>query len=354
VVHVVLTDDHELALHPLALRDLCPCEECRHPVSGQRLFESARVLSGTRANAVAVSDGGALLLQWEDGHRSPFKAQALLEAAAPAPSALGTRLWDAELAASPRWHSWEQVAADDSALREWLYDAVVFGFALLRGVPGETGTVAAVAERFGAVRETNYGRFFDVRVSVDATNLADTSMPLSPHTDNPYRRPTPTLQLLHCLTSDVDGGETVLVDGFAVVERLREVAPPALALLSATPIRYAYRDATAELSTEVPVVTLAADGKPVALHLNNRSKGVPTGPPSRVAEWYEAYLALLALVDDPGWQFRLRLEAGDLVLFDNERILHGRTGFAGTGNRRLQGCYADRDGLLSTLAVLDR
>ena len=216
------------------------------------------------------------------------------------------------------------------------------------------GTVAEVAESFGAVRETNYGRIFDVRVSVDATNLADTALPLSPHTDNPYRRPTPTLQLLHCLSTKVEGGETVLVDGFAVIERLGREAPDSLAVLARAPIRYAYRDQQAELETDVPVVSLNGDGAPAALHLNNRSKGVPAGSVEAVRDWYDAYLALLAVVDDPGQQIVFQLEPGDLVLFDNERILHGRTGFAGGGSRHLQGCYADRDGLLSTLAVLAR
>lgn len=35
-------------------------------------------------------------------------------------------------------------------------------------------------------------------------------------------------------------------------------------------------------------------------------------------------------------------------------VLHARTGFARGGARHLQGCYADMDGLLSTLAVLRR
>ena len=43
-----------------------------------------------------------------------------------------------------------------------------------------------------------------------------------------------------------------------------------------------------------------------------------------------------------------------MLVFDNARILHGRTGFESTGARRLQGCYADRDALLSALAVLER
>jgi gamma-butyrobetaine dioxygenase len=49
-----------------------------------------------------------------------------------------------------------------------------------------------------------------------------------------------------------------------------------------------------------------------------------------------------------------RLDPGDCLVFDNTRILHSRTGFAATGNRHLQGCYADLDGAESTAAVLDR
>ncbi|HXP57833.1 MAG TPA: TauD/TfdA family dioxygenase, partial [Streptosporangiaceae bacterium] len=48
----------------------------------------------------------------------------------------------------------------------------------------------------------------------------------------------------------------------------------------------------------------------------------------------------------------LRLSPGDCLVFDNTRVLHGRTGFTSTGDRLLQGCYADLDGLASTLAVL--
>jgi gamma-butyrobetaine dioxygenase len=125
-------------------------------------------------------------------------------------------------------------------------------------------------------------------------------------------------------------------------------------VLASRPIRYAYRDATAELVADVPVVALDARGEPTAIHLNNRSKGVPVGSPAEVADWYAAYFELLALLEAPEAQVVFRLEPGDLVAFDNERVLHGRTAFSGEGERRLRGCYADRDGLLSTLAVLER
>jgi gamma-butyrobetaine dioxygenase len=42
-----------------------------------------------------------------------------------------------------------------------------------------------------------------------------------------------------------------------------------------------------------------------------------------------------------------------LFIVDNTRVLHARKAFSGVGKRWLQGCYADRDGLLSTLAVIE-
>ena len=49
-----------------------------------------------------------------------------------------------------------------------------------------------------------------------------------------------------------------------------------------------------------------------------------------------------------------RLDAGDCVIFDNTRLLHARTAFAETGERHLQGCYADLDALSSTLRILEQ
>ena len=146
----------------------------------------------------------------------------------------------------------------------------------------------------------------------------------------------------------------MLADGFEAAERLRESSPEAFETLVREPIRYTYRDAEAELTAEVPVLSLDANGGVAALHLNNRSKGVPRGDPAHVRAWYDAYLELLGVLESPELQVVFRLEPGDLVLMDNLRTLHARTGFASTGSRRLQGCYADRDGLRSRLAVLSR
>ena len=91
-----------------------------------------------------------------------------------------------------------------------------------------------------------------------------------------------------------------------------------------------------------------------AVRLNNRSKAPLRINPALVESWYAAYRAFARMLEDPAWQIRFKLEPGDLFVVDNRRVLHGRTPFAGTGQRHLQGCYADMDGLRSRLAVLER
>lgn len=65
-----------------------------------------------------------------------------------------------------------------------------------------------VVALFGYVRETNYGRHFEVRTTVNPTNLAYTGLGLQAHTDNPYRDPVPSIQVLYCLESSAAGGKT--------------------------------------------------------------------------------------------------------------------------------------------------
>ena len=59
------------------------------------------------------------------------------------------------------------------------------------------------------------------------------------------------------------------------------------------------------------------------------------------------------LLFDPAAQLNFRLTPGDCLILDNTRLLHARTAFEAVGGRHLQGTYADLDGLLSTLAVLE-
>jgi gamma-butyrobetaine dioxygenase len=120
-------------------------------------------------------------------------------------------------------------------------------------------------------------------------------------------------------------------------------------------VEFAYRDATTTLRASAPVIELDPSGNVRAVRFNARSMEPPTMAPAELADWYDAYLRLARMLADERFQLRLRLEPGELFIVDNRRVLHGRAPFAASGGeRRLQGCYADIDGMRSTLDVLER
>ena len=326
------------------LRDNCLCEECRHP-SGQRLLDSVAIPDDLELAEVERVDG-AFVVRYSDGHVSRFPTD-WLRAQRHSPQRRG-ELWDAGLGDALPVERFDDVVAGGDALRRWLTAVDRLGFAILVGGPMEPGTVTSVAELFGYVRETNYGRLFDVRSVVEPANLAYTGLALGAHSDNPYRDPTPTLQLLHCLASSAGGGENTLVDAFRVAADLDAAS---FELLARHPLRFRYADDETELEAERPVLSLDARGELQAVHFNTRS-AAPA--PSLPREWYDAYRAFGRALGSTRYQVRFKLDPGDLFIVDNLRVLHGRTGYSEAGERHLQGCYADRDGLRSTLAVFAR
>jgi gamma-butyrobetaine dioxygenase len=144
----------------------------------------------------------------------------------------------------------------------------------------------------------------------------------------------------------------VLGDGFAAAATLRSADPGAFAVLSRTPVPFGYRSRDVCLRAEMPLIELSADGRVRGVRFNNRSMRALRRPAAELAAFYRAYRRWAGLLARPDRALTLRLAAGDCLIFDNTRILHGRTGFTSTGNRRLQGCYADLDGLASTLALV--
>jgi gamma-butyrobetaine hydroxylase len=341
------------------LRDNCPCADCADPLSGQKLHDITDIAPNAAVAEVTVESDNSKKLTvafTPDGHLGEFTVGWLL--AHPldgrAPDVDEQRLWDhpGDLDHAPA--GWGRYIADPRERERTLAAVRRDGFALLTGVPADEGTVLAVAETFGFVRETNYGRLFDVRIEPAPGNLAFTSRQILPHTDNPYRDPVPTLQLLHCLRAADEGGDTGLVDGFAAARALHAADPEAYSVLTSTPVSFEFIDKQAELRTSQPLIQLSPDGRVRGVRFNNRSIRAIQLPYHEVTAFYAAYRRWAELLARPERRFASRLAPGDCLIFDNTRILHARTAFSVTGSRHLQGCYADMDGLLSTLAMMRR
>ncbi|MGW2251291.1 2-trimethylaminoethylphosphonate dioxygenase [Kitasatospora sp. NPDC001660] len=337
------------------LRDNCPCAECRDPRTGQKLFQIADLPEDLAVAAQCELDGNLELL-WSDGHRSRYPLGWLSEEGdGDGRTEDDKRLWvAADFARGLPEAEWEAYLADPAEQGAVLAAVRRSGFAVLRGVPAVAGRVLDVARSFGYVRTTNYGELFDVRVEPDPNNLAFTSAAITPHTDNPYRDPVPTLQLLHCLENSATGGDSGLVDGFKAAALLREEAPADFAVLTRTLVPFVFRDRRTELRADRPLIDVDALGRIREVRFNNRSISTLRGTPEELTAFYTAYRRFAAITLRPELQLTFRLAPGDCLVFDNTRLLHARTAFQQDGHRHLQGCYADLDSLASTLAVLYR
>ena len=228
-----------------------------------------------------------------------------------------------------------------------------YGIGLAHGLDRAPEEVVRFTERFGFVRETNYGRLFDVVAEPDPVNLAYTPRGLALHTDNPYRDPVPTLQVLHCLNASAAGGATRFGDGFNAAERLRADSPEAFAVLAAHEVGFRSHDRTCDLRASGKIIDVDVDaaGTVVGVRVNHRSMEPPILHSDVLPHFYAAYRRFCELLAEPGASIELTLSEGDVVVFDNRRVLHGRSAYPATERRHLQGCYADIDAVRSAVLM---
>ncbi len=298
--------------------------EHRDPHSGQRLIDVTELPADPRIRTARSADG-VVLIEWQGETRTGRFDLGWLAAQAAGIAAqrpeLERRLWLAgsELSAERdfAWATFRAARSDGHARLAWLTRLLQDGIAFLSGVPREERAILGAMSLVGRVAETNYGLVFDVRSVPQPANLANSDLGLGLHTDNPYREPVPGFQALHALVTSPDGGDSLFADGCALAEHLRATAPQAFACLS----------------------TIA----PLAL------------PARAMPAFYAAYRRFAALLLDPRFQLRMKLAADDLVVFDNQRTLHGRTAFTSARHpRHLQGCYLTRDSVYSGTGLLRR
>ncbi len=363
VLGVVWGGGRSARYHAIWLRDNALDADSLDPGNGQRLIsildlpvevviESATVNQRSDLELLMMPEGKHLTFtgSWLWQHR--YDVQRQLQAGWVDPR---IRLWEGELPPDVPTADFIDISNSRFELGKWLANVRDFGFARLRNIPHAAGAVCDVAELFGFVRETNYGRYFEVRSEVDPVNLAYTGLGLQAHTDNPYRDPVPTLQLLACLENSAQGGDSILVDGFNAVRRLKEQSTRDFELLSRYCARFTFAGADdVSLHATRPMIELGVDGRLQSIRFNNRSVAPITDVPfEQLGGYYRAYRHFAEIITDPSMEVTFKLQAGELFIVDNQRVLHSRKSFSSAGNRLLQGCYADIDGLYSTLRVIE-
>jgi gamma-butyrobetaine dioxygenase/trimethyllysine dioxygenase len=342
----VIAPDHHADYHLRWLRHNCELD--RHPTTGERTVDSSE-LPDTLAVRAARFDGDVLEVRWAHDDRVSRYPSTWLRTHAyavdrpdvPAPSSELARI---ELVAPP--------GSPVGALVPTLLERVrAEGAVVVRrgaGAPppeAETEAWIAAFEAFGlALVGTHFGRIEDLRTdnttNANTDQLGYTDAGIGLHTDQPFLDRPPRYQLLQGIRSAETGGDNMIADGLAAFRYLASVDAEAATLLLETPVRFHRKQAAFEREVIAPLVRLpSATGEGFQIRASYFTMAPHRLRFDRMAGWYRAHDAFVRLLRDPRHHYRFRLAPGDALLYDNHRVLHGRTAF--TGARWVRGVYFD-------------
>ncbi len=325
-----------------------------HPVTQQRQLFTAGVPSTLHGSEVSLVDGG-VRVAWSDGSAPSILSAEFLDrfrTAAPARISLPAErvLWDQESIAE-QWPTveYDDVMAGDPGMHAWMRQVATYGFCVVTGTPATIEATKELIERIGYIRETIFGGFWDFQADLAKADTAYTNIELLPHTDGTYSHDAPGLQLLHCLAFDGEGGQSTMVDGFRIAAELRSGQPDHYETLSTVQVPGQYIGDGAHLMASRPVFRHDQSGELVQVSFNNADRAPFLLPADDMERFYAALRAFEALANDHRLQWRRVNPPGDAMLFDNWRVLHGRTAY--TGHRHLCGAYVNREDYESRLRL---
>ena len=336
------TDAHESVFHYVWLRFNCACDACGDLDSGIGDVMMADIPEEVAPREARIDDEGRIQVVWNyDGHESRFEPDWLrahcYSEGARAARRHRPKLWNASLIDRLGTFAYDEVVNDDATRLEIFEHLRDYGFALARGAPPTLKALETFSGLFGHPVVTDaLGRYYDLRTTRKKVYITDAPRAIPKHTDQCYRHAPLGLQTFHCLRTGGTGGETVLADGFEIARALRENEPEAFEVLSTLPHQfYRYVEGRAAYYSEACIISVDYFGEVTGFRYANRQTSAPLDLPAHLVKpVHDALRKLSALMRDPGFEIQFLLEPGDMMIFDNHRVIHGRTHYDDAGGAR--------------------
>ena len=185
---------------------------------------------------------------------------------------------------------------------------------MLVDAPTQPDSSEELAARLGPIREVLFERIHNVMLDPKGYNIAHTGLAVAPHNDFTSYTWPPSVQALHMLVNECEGGESTVVDGFGLLNGLRADHPDKFDVLCEVPVPFRIFSHEYECYAVNPMVELDSAGNVRLLRFNTaQMQAVPLSEP-RLGDFYSAYHELSRRVNDPGAQATFRLEGGHILL----------------------------------------
>ena len=342
-------------IHPFWLRERVNSENFLDQKTQQRLFDPTMLKNSSEISKVNISDK-FLEVSFKDGAYAKLVIENILKEFEKDNELyfINKISWKSDFQ-NNNIYKFNKNFFEEKIMYESLLDFYKYGFVIFENVPTQDNFIVNFANSIGSIRRTNFGEFFNVKSKPNPNDLAYTSLPLAPHTDNPYRKPVPCIQLLHCIENEVGGGLSTLVDGLAVTEELKKEHPSFFQILTEIKVRFQFVDDNVVLEDWAERIQLDENKRLKQVRFSPRLDFVPLMDKEKLELYYAARNKISEMYNSEKFRIEFKLKPGDLLMMDNYRLLHGRTEYnANEGNRFLQGCYIDYDSTEGKLKHLKR
>ncbi|GME91400.1 unnamed protein product [[Candida] boidinii] len=423
------------------LRDSCSKPEISIQLdSNQKLFTTSSIINNSNIlnSPIIDNENNKLIINWIDSNNDPktihntcYTFEFLKKY-----SNLSTRksgkifdhhfkLWDNKILNNGNKFlkiDYLDYLNNDKSLFNSLVSLNDYGLILIENIPKSSSSSSSsdiendkiltkLANRIGYIRETFYGKIFDVKSIKNPNNIAYSNVELPLHMDLLYYESPPGLQFLYSINNTTKGGESIFVDSFLAAKKISEIDPQAYYALTNVPIPYHYENnnefyyysrpliveeenfqdyynsgnnhtikevnysppfqAPLEFGITHPLLELGG-GNDIDNIKNDKLKSIASAAADNLisrttsaretGDYYlfKDFLRGLKLfeeiINNNENKFEFKLPENSCVLFNNRRVLHARKSFEfinENDKRWFKGCYIDKDTFMSRLRVLN-
>jgi gamma-butyrobetaine dioxygenase len=333
----------------LWLRDNCQCDDCRVIESQEKRF----ILSSIDSKLMPVTveyDGEKIQLIWPDDHETIIDLRTLTEFGKKRKP--DWRAWEVNF--KPDYFSWQEFITNDFKALDAIKEFIRSGVIILSNAPREPETLELLSSRLGPLRETLFERIHNVSVSREVYNIAHTSLELPPHNDFASYTWPPSVQGLHMLENECEGGESIVVDGWSLLEKLKIDHPEYFQILCEFGVPFREFDENNETYAIEPMIKIDSNNNITGFRFSNQLMQTIDPTRKNVKEFYLAYHELCSRVLSTSFRSVFRLESGQILLVAAHRVLHARQAFLPEGKRHLQDAYFEMDNIVNNIVVLKR
>ncbi len=332
-----------------------------HPQTGERTFDLTTVSLDIEPENYDVNAAHSrLTIYWPNkANASHYSAQWLFDHKPGQtfydPAAIERKSWAAkEMRSLPRFNA-KTCTEHPNALLNALQTLKQTGIILIDNLEDDLSAGEKFGDLIGFKRESNYGVVFEVKSKPEPNNLAYTALALPLHTDLANQEFVPGNQFLHCYRNDAQGGDSVFADAMAIIEDFERDCPEHYQTLCELNVPWRFLDSKDDVRYHRPVIGRTLDGKFSTLTFNAHLAGVPDFDGDLMYSFYAAYRELMCRIRGATYNIETSLRNGEMVIFDNQRVLHGRTAFdPNSGARHLRGYYIEHNEINSRIRMLDQ